>query len=115
MPGELIQRWVIGNGGFIGEVSLFVLAESDHYIKGRSQRHYVELSNLYVHPKRRGRGWARELLTVAIQYAREREWIIFIRAIPYGKDHGELDELLATYRRYGFRSRKSDPREMVLR
>jgi len=116
MPGALIQRWTIGKGGFIGEVSLFELAEADMYVKGRSKRTYVELSNLYVHPLRRGRGWARELLKVAIAHARQNNHVVFLRAVPYGTAPHTLGDLLALYARYGFKHRAGadDLRELVL-
>lgn len=115
MPGNLIQRWTIGHSGFIGEVSLFELAESDMYIRHTSKRTYVELSNLHIHPLRRGQGWADSLMVAALRYARQRGWVVFIRAIPYNKPRMTTDDLIAFYRRYGFRSRRSDEREMVLK
>lgn len=115
MPGKLIQRWTIGEGGFIGEVSLFELSNEDAYIKGRSQRVYVELSNLHIHPLRRGKGWSDSLMHAAMQYARARGWVVFIRAIPYNKPRIKLERLIAFYERRGFKSTKRDRREMLCR
>lgn len=115
MPGKLIQRWTIGEGGFIGEVSLFELSDEDQYVRHTSARKYVELSNLHIHPLRRGLGWSDSLLIAAISYARARNWTIFLRAIPYNKPHMSADRLVAYYKCYGFRSRARDPREMVLK
>lgn len=113
MPGMLLQRWTMGAGGFIGEVSLFELSSEDLYIKHGSKRAYVELSNLHIHPLRRGQGWADSLMTAALCHARNEEWHIFLRAIPYNNPTLTADELIAFYSRYGFRSTKYDPREMV--
>lgn len=115
MPGPEIQRWTIGSGGFIGEVTLFELAPEDGYIRGRDSRTYVELSNLHVHPLRRGRGWSRKLLRAALAYARARDWCVFLRTIPYNKPAMDARMLAALYRRYGFRATRYDSREMVLR
>jgi GNAT superfamily N-acetyltransferase len=116
MSGKLIQRWKMGAGGFIGEVSLFALAESDQYVRGRGDdRMYVELSNFYVHPLRRGRGWGRELLTTAIAYAQGSGWVIFLRVVPYGRSPSSVDELLVLYRQHGFKCTRCDPREMLLK
>lgn len=115
MAGKLIQRWVIGEGGFIGEVSLYELAESDTYIKGRSTQKFVELTNLHIHPLRRGRGWADSLITAALRYARRNGWCVFLRAIPYNKPRVRIEGLIEMYGKYGFKSTKHDRREMVLK
>lgn len=111
----LIQRWTIGKGGFIGEVSLQQLSEWDLYVRGRDQRAYCELTNLYVHPLRRGQGWARILMETALQHAQARDWPVFLRCVPYGIEPSDLQRLMAFYRSYGFKSTRRDPREMVLK
>jgi GNAT superfamily N-acetyltransferase len=113
MPGKLIQRWTIGKGGFIGEVSLFALSEEDVYVRGNDTRTYVELSNLHIHPLRRAKGWGRELLSTALVHAQHRGWVVFIRAIPYNAGSLDLDCLMAFYKRYGFKSTRRDRREML--
>jgi len=115
MPGKDLQRWVIGAGGFIGEVTLFALSEDDSYIRGRDARVYVELSDLHTHPLRRGRGWARVLLETALAHAREQGWCVFLRAIPYNSPAMNVDALIEFYKSYGFKSTKYDKREMVLK
>ena len=113
MPGPLVKRWKIGAGGFIGEVSLFELSNEDLYVRGRDRRKFVELSDLHVHPLRRGKGWGRELLSTALTHAQRYDWCVFIRVIPYAADPMELDCLMDFYKRYGFKSRRNDKREMI--
>jgi ribosomal protein S18 acetylase RimI-like enzyme len=116
MSVNLIQRWTIGAGGFIGEVSLFRLTEWDMYVRGKDTRTYVTLSNLHVHPLRRGRGWARLLMQAALTHAMDRGWCVFIRVVPYANgDAMDVDQLIAFYKSYGFVSTRRDPREMVRR
>jgi GNAT superfamily N-acetyltransferase len=115
VPGPLISRYVIGAGGFIGEVTLFELSPEDFYVRGRDRRRYVELSDLHVHPLRRRRGWADVLIKAALREARNRDWPVFLRAIPYNKPALDKDDLIAFYKRYGFKSTRNDKREMVLK
>ena len=92
------------------------MSEWDRYVVGRdTARTYVELTNLYVHPLRRGRGWANELLSTAKEFAYDNNWNLFLRAVPYGKDPCEVEQLIALYKRHGFKSTRRDPREMLLR
>lgn len=109
----MIQRWTVGRGGFIGEVSLCELLPMDANIKGNSTRTYVELTNLHIHPMRRGQGWATVLIRAALQHADERGWVVFLRCIPYNKPCITTTGLCKLYRQHGFKSRKTDPREMV--
>lgn len=113
MCANLIQRWTVGAGGFIGEVSLFHLSEYDLYVCKRYKYTFVELSNLHVHPLRRGRGWADTLMHAAIAHAEENAWGLFLRCVPYNKPLLTADELIAFYKRYGFKSTRNDPREML--
>lgn len=115
MPGQVVQRWVIGRGGFIGEVSLFELSQNDAHVRGRDRRVYVELSNLHIHPLRRGRGWSHVLLRAALAHAAARGWCVFLRTVPYNKPTMNEELLRKLYRGYGFKSLRGDPREMVLR
>jgi ribosomal protein S18 acetylase RimI-like enzyme len=114
MPGLLIQRWVIGDGGFIGEVSLFEMAEDDKYVITNKVLKYVELSDLHVHPLRRKSGWAHALMTIALKYAKRKGYRVFLRAIPYSKPKIKQEALIAFYKQYGFKSTRLDQREMML-
>lgn len=115
MSGRLVQRWVVGEGGFIGEVSLYELSEQDVHVRGRDKRHYVELTNLHIHPLRRGRGWADSLITAALRYARRNGYCVFLRCVPYNKPRVKVAGLISLYGKYGFKSLKHDNREMVRR
>ena len=116
MPGKLIQRFTIGAGGFIGEVSLFELSQEDSYVRAAlgCTCKCVELSNLHVHPLRRCKGWGRELLSTALCHAQRHKWAVFIRVIPYAKDSIDLECLTKFYKRYGFTQlKRNDKRELI--
>lgn len=115
MKAPTIARWTIGAGGFIGEITLKELSESDYYIRGRSKRKFVELTDLHIHPLRRRRGWADSLITTALRYAKRRNWCVFLRCVPYNKPRVRVAGLIALYSKYGFKSLKNDEREMVLK
>ena len=113
--GAFLCRWIVGAGGFIGEITLEAMTATDHYIRGRDKRVYVELTNLHIHPLRRGKGWSDILIRKALGHAQQRGWCVFLRCVPYNKPHMKADDLIAFYSRYGFKSLRGDRREMVLR
>jgi GNAT superfamily N-acetyltransferase len=118
----LIERWTTGSGGFLGEVSLVEPDEWDAKTYARKGVELLEMTDVYVHPLRRGRGWARELVQTAILHADKEGLDLFLRTIAYGKTQhrrrwGALstEELAAFYAKFGFKARKDDPRVMVRR
>ena len=52
--GAVIQRWTVGEGGFIGEASLVHMDEFEVRAHRRKGRFICELTDVYVHPMRRG-------------------------------------------------------------
>lgn len=111
MVRAVSERWKIGAGGFIGEVSLRSVADDDAYTGAD-----VELTDLHVHPLRRGRGWGRELVQCALAHAQRRRWVVFLRAVPYGSKPASLRQLIAFYKSCGFKQlRRGDDREYVWR
>lgn len=109
------HRWTIGNGGFLGEVTLTPVAETDQYVL-REGRKCWELTNLFVHPLRRNLGWARTLVSTALAFAHARKADVFLRVVPYGVAPANLERLTKFYRSYGFRQvMRGDKRELVLR
>jgi GNAT superfamily N-acetyltransferase len=117
----LIERWVVGEGGFIGEASLIELSVDEHRRYSRRGRFICELTDVYVHPLRRGRGWARVVVEAALDYADAEGWDVFLRVVTYGKDSQrgphrlDVESLIAFYGRLGFVGRRDDPRCMVRR
>jgi len=120
MPADCLQTFVLSNGALevYGEVSLFQLSAEDSYIKrANDTRVYVEMSNLLVNTAWRKNGYGRVLVHLAQQHAWRRDWCIFLRAIPYGYSPIDLMDLMAFYRRCGFRSstRVGNQQEMIWR
>lgn len=117
--GAVIQRWTVGEGGFIGEASLIEMDPMEVTLHRRKGRFICELTDVYVHPLRRGQGWARIVVQAAIEHADAQGWDIFLRVVAYGKKTGKqklsTEELTAFYGRCGFVARKADPRCMVRR
>lgn len=84
----------------------------------------LELTDMYVHPLRRGRGWAQELLNTAVTWADTHQTDLILRAAAYGpqKDRNKRPmprlnkaELRVFYARFRFKSHKADPCIMVRR
>lgn len=95
------RRWVIGAGGFLGEVTLRTV-DSPWPFK-RSAVRTVELTDLFVHPARRGKGWSRELLRVATTYADVRQLDLILRVCAHGKKRGPgNNKLIQLYESFGF-------------
>lgn len=120
--GAVIQRWTVGKGGFIGEASLVHMDELEVRIHQRKGRFICELTDVYVHPMRRGKGWARSVVQAAIEHADAEGWDVFLRVVSYGTKSAKggrrklaPEELMAFYGRFGFVSRKAAPRCMVRR
>lgn len=119
--GALIQRWTVGEGGFIGEASLIELEEPEVRLHMRQGRYLCELTDVYVHPLRRGQGWARTVVQAALAHADAQGWDVFLRVVAYGKKAARGKRKLATegltafYGRCGFVARRADPRCMVRR
>ena len=112
----LIQRWVIGAGGFIGEASLIT---ADPTLKLPAGMQACELTDVYVHPMRRGNGWARAVVETALAHADAHRWMVVLRVAAHGKRGrwGALtpDQLRTFYGSLGFKSTKADPDIMVRR
>lgn len=113
------ERWVIGTGGFIGEVSLYTLAYDTASYIPRKDIPCLEVSDLFVHPKRRDGGWATDLLKTVTKYADDTHTDLFLRVVSYGKVRGfDVRSLTTLYNKHGFKSyRRYDTsgREMVRR
>ncbi len=118
---DLIQRWTMGEGGFIGEASLIRLDADEFRHHGRRGRFMCELTDVFVHPLRRGNGWARQLVETALAHADEQEWDVFLRVVAYGDTDNprwrrlKTDELTAFYAKFGFVQRRADERVMIRR
>lgn len=113
--GSFVRRWTLGEGGFLGEVTLQRLSVADSYVLQDGVPCY-ELTNLYVHPKRRGKGWATQLMETALEFSKKRGADVFLRVVPYGCAPADSTRLIKFYRSYGFKQvRRGDKLELVLR
>jgi GNAT superfamily N-acetyltransferase len=117
---------VIGAGGFVGEASIQVPEENDLELRRLQRKAYplAELTDVYVHPLRRGRGWAKTLAAWAVTYAQYHRLDLVLRVLPYGTRklcNGTTvqlmsqAELTAFYASFGFKVTKADPAIMVYR
>ena len=123
--GAVIQRWTLGQRGFIAEASLVAMDPYEAKVYMRGAVPIVELTDVYTHPLRRGRGWARSCAQAALDHADDNGWDVFIRVgVAYGPDADKNAkqfqrlndmELLAFYKSLGFKARADDPRTMARR
>jgi GNAT superfamily N-acetyltransferase len=79
-----VKRWVIGAGGFIGEVSLAQASYCEASTFSRKGVRCVVLTNLYVHPLRRGNNWADSLMRQAVAYADRHQLDLVLTVKPHG-------------------------------
>jgi GNAT superfamily N-acetyltransferase len=109
-----LVRLVMGRGGFIGELSLTeVFPALERY---RNGNRLVMLTEFYVHPLRRRRGWGKELLDNMVRLVDKKGWDVLTYARSYGIGRKPKDEeLVQLYRRYGFRSAGRDDTYLVRR
>lgn len=107
---DLIERFVVGAGGFIGEVSFYPAPEEALHLKRRGRPLWF-LNDLYVHPLRRGRGWSNRLMCAALAHADDHKADVWLYAKPYGprrtKDgrpvgRMEQEKLALFYTEWGF-------------
>lgn len=96
----------VGEGGFIGRIHLkrpdAALIASLPRLAKLERPAYV-IWGLYVHPLRRGKGWASSLLVSAQRFAKAMRHDLYLWVHPYGpmpdKTKRQLQNL---YRRFGF-------------
>jgi GNAT superfamily N-acetyltransferase len=80
-----LARWYVGAGGFKGYVVLSDPSElMEDLLAPRRGHRLVELTSLYVHPLRRGRGWATELLSTATAWADTKGYDCCLWVHPFG-------------------------------
>ena len=89
----ILRRWTHGRGRAHKTVSLIISDYEDAD---------VEITDLYVHPSQRGRGWARWLVDQAIDHCLARNYRVVVRVRAHGKKGLTQKELEAFYRRVGF-------------
>jgi len=96
MPDELITRFVMGAGGFLGEVSLKAAPE-EALALARPGRPLWFLTDLFVHPLRRKDGWGRSLMRSAVGYADRKGADLWLYARPHGRAPRMSEEQLAVF------------------
>jgi GNAT superfamily N-acetyltransferase len=92
------RRWVIGAGGFTGSVILEAVEDADLALTPRC----ALLTELYVHPLRRGQGWAATLMQTAFKYADSNGLDLVTYASPFGVRGMSKKKLQEFYLRMGF-------------
>jgi GNAT superfamily N-acetyltransferase len=72
-PGTSWRAWVVEDGDrLVGCVWLQLIEKVPHPGRTRRERPVAYVTNMYVEPDRRDAGLGRELLDVAVAFARER-------------------------------------------
>jgi GNAT superfamily N-acetyltransferase len=94
-------RFKLGGGGCISQLTL----------TGSVPGALLELTDVFVHPRRRRRGEARQLLQEAVAYADAHGYDLWLRVAPHGKDSAPSAVLQQLYREVGFRATR-EPRIM---
>lgn len=99
-------RLKVGHGGFVGWLTI-ESPKADWVPSLPALAHLARpawvVSGLYVHPKRRGKGWAHQLVEIAQSFARVQAHDLYLWAQPFG---GQPDrtkrQLQRFYRKHGF-------------
>lgn len=116
---EVLGRWTVGSGGFIGEVYLRSTPPEALPCK-RKGVPLVFLTDLWVHPLRRGLGWSRSLVSAAVAHADKQRWDLWLYARPFNNSKKperrlNTDQLVTLYLSFGFElSNKCALQEPVL-
>lgn len=96
----------VGHGGFVGWITI----ESPRTEWFQTQPALAHLkrpawvvSGLVVHPKRRGKGWAHQLIVMAQDFARSQGHDLYLWAQPFGSQPDRTKrQLQRLYRGHGF-------------
>jgi GNAT superfamily N-acetyltransferase len=103
---RFVAKWVVGNGGFKGQVLLCHPTEAIcSFVRPRQGVKLIEVADLYVHPLRRGSGWARELMSAALEYVDIKCLDVALRVAPHGSRSATPtpDALKRFYASFGFK------------
>jgi GNAT superfamily N-acetyltransferase len=101
---RFVAKWVVGNGGFKGQILLCHPTDAIcSFVQPRQDVPLIEVADLYVHPLRRGAGWASELMRAAIEYVDSRRMDVALRVAPHGPKKPTPDALKRFYASFGFR------------
>lgn len=105
-------RFVLGSGGFIGEVTLQTVPAERPDLELRKGS-TLALTKLYVHPLRRGKGWATTLINHATAHADASLLTLVLWTAPYGTRGRTKVELATIYGKHGFEFIGESTTEMV--
>jgi GNAT superfamily N-acetyltransferase len=100
------HRWVVGAGGFLGELTLAPIPEKRlrmglPYAKGQP---LLFVKDVRVHPRCRGRQWSDKLLAAATRWADRQGVDLWLYVEPFGRrPRPDSEALKRLYRRHGFR------------
>lgn len=95
------MRFVVGTGGFIGEATLE--RDSNDNDDLRKAAFEFTLTNVFVHPLRRNRGWGHQLMRTVCAFADHNGFQLRLIVMPHGVgEHLDRAALEAFYAGYGF-------------
>lgn len=96
--------WQIGEGGFVGYITVSV--PTGPVLDVVKATPLLEVTDLYVHPLRRGQGWAGQLMQHATDYADRKgaTLALYVSSKGYTTPGRPYEALKAFYRGFGFRT-----------
>lgn len=104
-PDLRIARWQVGTGGFMSHITI---ALPSGPVLEVARKVDLEIVELYVHPLRRGQGWASLLMHKACTYSTRQGATMGLRAQPEGygcpRDALAYGALKQFYGGFGFRT-----------
>jgi GNAT superfamily N-acetyltransferase len=94
----LSVRFTEGGGGCLSEVTLTGPIEGP-----------LQLTDLFSHPNRRGKGGAGRVVAEALRFAEQRGYDLWLRIRPHGRSGLRRDALATFYMRRGFEPSATAP------
>lgn len=91
MNATITVRFIEGGGGCLSEVTLT-----------GDPADALELTNMFTHPRLRRKGYARRVLSRAVEFSDNRGFDLWLRIVPFGKNGAAYEDLRKLYAAAGF-------------
>ena len=108
-PGHTLMYVRLGVGGAWAQAILSA-------VPGWYNERGVRLVDVYTTPALRGQGFSRRACQIALDYADEKKWPVFLYVNPYGRSKNKMDaeQLVNFYLKLGFRVIKHEAAQPVM-